>query len=68
MENLVLEAHVEGQLGAVDLQQNGDAVDVFADYFVPNGEDRPLGSLSTARRARYSPVRRAIELLRDLAT
>jgi XTP/dITP diphosphohydrolase len=68
METLVLEARTDGQLGAVDHQKIGRAADVFSDYFVPDGEERPIGFLPLAARMRYSPLRRAIGLLRDLAT
>jgi inosine/xanthosine triphosphate pyrophosphatase family protein len=67
MENLVLEARVEGQLGAIAPQENGNATDVFIDYFVPDGEERTISSLPRAARKRYSAFRQAIGILRDLA-
>jgi hypothetical protein len=54
MENLVLETRIEGQLGAVDPRKMGKAPDVFSDYFVPDGEERPIGSLSLAAWTSYS--------------
>jgi inosine/xanthosine triphosphate pyrophosphatase family protein len=68
MENLVLEARIEGQLGDVGHRESGNSADVFSDYFVADGKERTMGSLSRADRVRYSPLRRAIGLLRDLAT
>jgi inosine/xanthosine triphosphate pyrophosphatase family protein len=67
MENLVLEARIEGQLGTVGLQESGNAADVFSDYFVPDGEERTISSLPRTVRKRYSAVHRAIGRLRDLA-
>ena len=66
MENLVLEARIEGQLGDVGLRESGNAADVFSDYFVPDSEERTIRSLSRPARKRYSAFRRAIELLLDL--
>jgi XTP/dITP diphosphohydrolase len=67
MENLVLEARIEGQLGALGPRENGNAADLFTNYFVPDGEERTISSLSRVARKRYSAFRRAIALLRDLA-
>jgi Ham1 family len=67
MENLVLDARIEGQLGTVGLRESGNATRRFTDYFVPDGEERTISSLPRATRKRYSAFRRAIGLLRDLA-
>jgi XTP/dITP diphosphohydrolase len=67
MENLVLEARIEGQLGTIGLRESPNSTDVFTDYFVPDGEARTINSLPRAARKRYSAFRRAIALLRDLA-
>ncbi len=66
MESLVIEARVDGQLGAVASQDSSNAADVLSDYVLPDGEDRTMGSLSLAARLRYSALHRAINKFRDL--
>jgi len=67
MESLVLEARVEGQLNAVVLPGSSESAGLFSEYFVPDSEERTLCSLSLADRVRYSPLHRAIWVLRNLA-
>jgi inosine/xanthosine triphosphate pyrophosphatase family protein len=67
MESLILEARVEGQLNAAVLEDGGETADLFSEYLVPDEEERTLRSLSLAAQVRYSPLHRAIGILRDLA-